>query len=440
MRIAIVGTGYVGLCTGVLLAELGHDVTLVDIDPERVDAVNQAQAPFHEPDLDEALARVREAGRLRGTVDIDEAVPEAEVAFLCVGTPRDESGQADLSAIEQAARDIGEALPAGAEQVVVTKSTVPPGTTETLVRESVLEAADLSEAARVSFAMNPEFLAEGSALADARKPDKVVLGVRDEQAEQRLRAVYADLEAPVRVVDPATAELIKYANNAILATKVSLANELANLCNEIGADWNDVAEAVGLDERISGAFLRAGAGFGGSCFPKDVSAIRAVAEDRGVPSLVLEAVLERNERQPDRVVDLLEAELGSLQGRHVALLGLSFKPGTDDVRGTRALPIHRALVERGAEVRVHDPEAVEAFQQLAPDAIAAGSLEEALTGAEGVIVQTAWPAYAKLSADTVRELGEDAVVVDGRRALDEAAFQRSGLTYRAIGLGRAEDV
>ena len=440
MRIAIVGTGYVGLCTGVLLAELGHDVTLVDIDPERVDAVNQAQAPFHEPGLDEALARVREAGRLRGTVDIDEAVPEAEVAFLCVGTPRDESGQADLSAIEQAARDIGEALPAGAEQVVVTKSTVPPGTTETLVRESVLEAADLSEAARVSFAMNPEFLAEGSALADARKPDKVVLGVRNEPAEQRLRTVYADLEAPVRVVDPATAELIKYANNAILATKVSLANELANLCNEIGADWNDVAEAVGLDERISGAFLRAGAGFGGSCFPKDVSAIRAVAEDRGVPSLVLEAVLERNERQPDRVVDLLEAELGSLQGRHVALLGLSFKPGTDDVRGTRALPIHRALVERGAEVRVHDPEAVEAFQQLAPDAIAAGSLEEALTGAEGVIVQTAWSAYAKLSADTVRELGEDAVVVDGRRALDEAAFQRSGLTYRAIGLGRAEDV
>jgi len=440
MRIAIVGTGYVGLCTGVLLAELGHDVTLVDIDPERVAAVNAGQAPFHEPGLDEALVDGLEAGRLRATRDVDEAVPEAQATFLCVGTPRDESGEADLSAIEQAARDVGQALPTDAEHVLVTKSTVPPGTTETLVRESVLEAADLSEAAHVSFAMNPEFLAEGSALADARDPDKIVLGVRDEQAEQRLRAVYADLEAPVRVVDPATAELIKYANNALLATKVSLANELANLCNEIGADWNDVAEAVGLDERVSGSFLRAGAGFGGSCFPKDVSAIRSVAEAKGVPSLVLEAVLERNERQPARVVDLLAAELGSLTNRKVSLLGLSFKPGTDDVRGTRALPIHEALVERGAEVRVHDPEAVEAFGELAPDAVAAGSLEEALTGVEGVIVQTAWPMYAKLSPDTVRELGEDAVVVDGRRALDEDAFQTAGVTYRAIGLGRAEDV
>lgn len=435
-QVSIVGTGYVGLCTGVLLAELGHEVTLVDLDPSKVQAVKDGRAPFHEPGLDEALKQQVTSGRLDATTDTQRAVDASALTYLCVGTPQDETGAADLTAIEQAARDVGKAL-AGldAEHVVVTKSTVPPGTTRDVVRPAALQAAGDHARGRVSFAMNPEFLREGSALSDARDPDKIVIGAEDPATGRAVEALFEDLEAPIVHVDPSTAETIKYANNAFLATKVGFANEMANVCEAVGADWVDVAEAIGLDDRISERFLRAGLGFGGSCFPKDVAAIAHVAREHGVPSGILDAVLEGNEVQPLRAVELLEAEIGDLAGKRVALLGLSFKPGTDDVRRTRAAPIHDALVDRGAEVVCHDPQASSTFHELRPDATLAETVEDALTGADGCIAQTAWPAYAELGPDRFQAWMVTPVVVDGRRVFDADAMGGSSVTYRAIGLG-----
>jgi UDPglucose 6-dehydrogenase len=435
-HVSILGSGYVGLCSGVVLAERGHNVTLVDVDLERVDAINAGQASFHEPGLDEALARLVDGERLEATTAADAAVDASSITYVCVGTPQDDDGEADLSAIRQAARDVGEAL-AGrdGDHVVVVKSTVPPGTTRDVVREIVEEASGRGPEEGVHVAMNPEFLREGSALADAREPDRVVVGADRERAAERVWSLFEELDTERLTVDPTTAETIKYANNAFLATKVGLSNELANISEQVGADWEDVAEGVGLDDRIEHAFMRAGAGFGGSCFPKDVAAIEYVSRREGVPSGILQAVLEGNQTQPIRAVDLLEGAIGELDGRRIALLGLAFKPGTDDVRETRAAPIYDRLVESGATVVCHDPKARETFREVRPDAETVHDVEAALHGADGCIVQTAWPRYAKLTPAAFAEHMEAPVVVDGRRALDEDAMLASSVTYRAIGLG-----
>ena len=422
--ISVVGTGYVGLCTGVVFAELGHDVWLVDVDPAKLDAVRQGRAPFYEPGVDDALARLQ--GKLRTTTSVKEAVAATRFTFLCVGTPQGKDGAIDLAFIRKAAADVGEALRGKTDHVLVVKSTVVPGTAEDVVKPEAEKAAGHA----VDVVSNPEFLKEGTAMADARKPDRIVVGAGNERAAQAVLALYDGLPGERIAVTPRTAEMIKYAANAFLAVKIAFSNEMANACEKLGVDWYDVARGIGPDPRIGPLFLRAGVGFGGSCFPKDVAAIAHVAKQAGAPSGILDAALRNNEKQALVAVDMLREELGDLKGKRVALLGLAFKADTDDVRETRALPLWQALRAAGAEVVCHDPKAGRNFLKLAPDARVAVTLDDALRGADAAVVQTEWAEYRALDP---RRLPR--VVVDGRRTFDPRAMRAAGLRYRAIGLG-----
>jgi UDPglucose 6-dehydrogenase len=434
-RIAVVGAGYVGLCTAVAFAEHGHRCVLVDVDPKKVAMIRSARTPFFEPGLDEALARHVRSGGIEATDDLAAAVQGADATFLAVGTPQDKSGAIDLAYVRQAAFQVGQALRARTEpHVVVTKSTVVPGTTEGVVAVEVARGRG-GELGPVAIANNPEFLKEGAALHDALHPDRIVVGGRG-AAPAQVWPLYAKFTCPKVTVDPPTAEMIKYAANAFLAVKITTSNEVANLCEKVGVDWMKVAEGIGLDARINPLFLRAGIGYGGSCFPKDVAALRAVADQHHVDTPVLDAVTHLNELQPLRAVDLLRDLVGELKGKRIALLGLAFKPETDDVRETRALPIHLALEAAGAHVVSYDPKGAENFRKLCPSVHLAASAEEALRGAEGVIVATEWQEFRKLDPATLKRLMARAAVVDGRRALDGAAFLAAGVPYRAIGLGR----
>lgn len=424
MDVAIVGAGYVGTTTGVVLAEAGHDVTLVEVDADRRDALAEGEVPFHEPGLDDALADV-----LGGRLTVAGKVEPADVALVCVGTPPREDGSADLSQLKAAADDLAAAVPSWDRRpTVAVKSTVPPGTTRRVVRPRLGEHADL--------AVNPEFLREGSALADARDPDRIVVGTFDDAAEQPMRDLYADRDCPKVFTTPETAELVKYASNALLATKISFANEIALIAEQLGVDVDDVVEAVGMDHRLNAAFLGAGLGFGGSCFPKDVQALRHVARELDVEPRMLDAVLSTNDAQPLWAVRQARTLLDGLDGRRVAVLGLAFKPGTSDVRGSRAVPIVRALADGGATVVGHDPMAGQAFaEHVDAEVTLAGTVEEALDGADACILQTAWPAYAAIDPATFVDRMRRPVVLDGRRALDGASLIEAGVTYRGLGNG-----
>lgn len=424
-RICVVGTGYVGLCTGLVFAELGHNVTFVDVDPSKLDAVRQGRAPFYEPGVDDALKAI--VARVKTTTSVEDAVRASSFTFLCVGTPQGADGAIDLSYVRKAAADVGAALRGVRDHVLVTKSTVVPGTAEDVVRP----AAEAAAGHAVHVASNPEFLKEGTALADARKPDRIVVGADDDGVAHRVLALYAGLPGERIVVTPRTAEMIKYAANAFLATKIAFSNEMANLCERMGIDWYDVARGIGPDPRIGPLFLRAGVGFGGSCFPKDVAAIAHVGRAQGAPSGILEAVLQNNERQADVAVRMLKEEIGDLRGKRVALLGLAFKADTDDARETRALPLWKALTAAGADVVAHDPRAGPNFAKLAPGVKLAASLDEALVGAEAAVLQTEWREYRDLDPKRLPR-----VVVDGRRTFEPAKVRAAGVTYRAIGLGR----
>lgn len=436
-RISIVGTGYVGLCTGLVFAEHGHEVTFVDVDSRKLEAVREGRAPFYEPGVDELLGRIKD--RIETTDDLAAAVRATEFTFLCVGTPQGTDGAIDLTYIRQAARQVGEALqddPRG--HVVVVKSTVVPGTARDVVLPEVQKASGLAPDRDFHVVSNPEFLKEGTALEDALKPDRIVVGAATDEAAQKALGLYDELPGERIAVPTSTAEMIKYAANAFLAIKIAFSNEMANVSERLGIDWYDVARGIGPDPRIGPLFLRAGAGFGGSCFPKDVAAIAHVAEQKGAPSGLLAAALAQNETQPRVAVKLLEEELGGLKGKRVALLGLAFKADTDDVRETRALPMWRALVEAGAHVVCHDPRGADNFRKLAPDAEIAPAIEDALRGADGALVQTEWREYRDLAPATFKELMRAPVVVDGRRTYEPSAMREAGIRYRAIGLGRAE--
>ena len=451
--LAIVGTGYAGLVTAVAMAKHRHRVACVDIDPSRVEAVSSGRAPFFEPGLDEALAGVVRSGRLTATTDLAAAVRSSDATFICVGTPSAPDGSFDLSQVERASRAIGIALRDGGgrrdsssrhrhHHVVVTKSTVAPLQNRTVVLPALEAASGMVAPRDLSLASNPEFLREGSALADALRPDRVVLGTMegDSRARAFLDSLLRPARAPILHTTLEGAELVKLASNAMLATRVAFANEVANLASAVGADGEEVLRGVGMDHRVGPYFLRAGAGFGGSCFPKDLRALVAFAEDRGVGMVVPAAALEQNDVQPIVVVELARRALGgALEGRRVALLGLSFKAGTDDVRETRALPIYRALLEAGARVVCHDPRACAAFTALAaseglPRPKMARSLEAALRGSDAAVLQADWPQYTSLGPQALVDLMGDApVVVDGRRALDPARMRRAGVRYYGIG-------
>ena len=436
--VAIIGGGYVGLCTGAVFAKQGHRVRIVDVLPEKVAAIRRGEAPFHEPGLEDALREVVASGRLTATTDLEAAVRESDFTFLCVGTPQGKDGQSDLTYLRQASAAVGGALRGRRGfHVVVTKSTVPPRTAEDVVRPELEAASGLAMGDDTfQVASNPEFLKEGTAMKDACQPDRIVVGAFSAKAGEAVLSLYDAFDCPKILVDPRTSEMIKYAANAFLALKIGFSNEMANVSERLGIDWYDVANGIGHDPRIGPLFLRAGAGFGGSCFPKDVAAIAHVARTSGAPSRLLQAVLDGNEEQPLVTVKMLREELGELAGKRIALLGLAFKPDTDDVRETRAVPILRALQAAGATVVAHDPAARRTFQALGVPVEMAESAEDALREAHGCIVQTEWADYRRLAPAQFLRLMRAPVVVDGRRTFDPATMLAAGVRYRAIGLGR----
>jgi UDPglucose 6-dehydrogenase len=445
VRISIVGTGYVGLVSGVCLAHVGHEVVGVDLDEAKVAAINAGDCPIHEDGLADLLAGVV-GTRFRATSDLRAAVADTEVTILAVGTPFGEE-RIDLSQIRTAAEQVGAALAdVGRYHVVAVKSTVVPGTTEGVVGPALASASGRRIGQDIGLAMNPEFLREGVAVADFLDPDRIVLGGVDERTLDVLAEVYAPFDGvPVLRVDPSTAEMVKYSANALLATLISFSNEIANLSAAVGTDVDDVLDGVHLDRRLSPTvdgrrispsiltFLRAGAGFGGSCFPKDVRALVAHGEDADVPMPLLQAVLAVNERQPQVLVDRVLHHLDPV-GARIAVLGAAFKPGTDDVRSSAAFPVVAALRAAGAEVVVHDPIALDNFRAARPaDGVAyTDDIGVALDGADTVVLTTAWPEYASLP-ELLR--GRDVLVVDGRRMFDPDDLPRyDGIGYPSSGV------
>ena len=432
VRLFIAGTGHVGLVYAVAFALDGHRVVGADIDAGTVAALNRGEVPFHEPGLPEALKKARRTKRARFSTDIAESAKAAEVIFLCVGTPSRPDGSVDLSQVSAAAKTVGEGMgSAPGYQVVVVKSTVLPGTTQGVVRPALEKASGKDAGPDFGLCVNPEFLREGSALEDALRPDRLVIGAMDERSAKALLKVYARTKCKRMVTALRTAEMIKYATNAFLATKVSFANELANLCDAFGSlNVDEVVEGMGLDPRINPRFLKAGLGFGGSCFPKDVRALLAGGRERGYESRVLRAVLELNDYQPMRAVELAAEAAGPLEGKEVAILGLSFKGGSDDVRESRAIPLAKVLLERGAAVRGFDPEANEAFRRAVPEVEIAPDVKTALARADVCIVHNDWPQWRDLTAADFAEMRRK-VVIDGRRILNRAALE--GIEFVTLG-------
>ncbi|WP_323677105.1 UDP-glucose 6-dehydrogenase AglM [Halorubellus sp. PRR65] len=430
MNVSVVGSGYVGTTIAACLADLGHDVVAIDIDQNVVDSINAGESPIHEPGVEECIAR-HAGDRLRATTDY-AVIPDTDLTFLAIQTPSNPDGSIDTSALEAASEMTGDALADVDEHVVVVKSTVLPDVVDDrLAPRTQAHAGD-----RVSVATNPEFQREGSAVADFLHPDKLVFGTApgDERALDALHECYAPLldaraadghDVPIVETDRATAIMVKYANNAFLAAKVSLINDIGNVCKEYGIDTYDVADAIGLDDRIGAKFLRSGLGWGGSCFPKDVAAIVHAATERGYDPKMLQAAIDVNNHQPERMLGLLENHI-EVDGARVAVLGLAFKPGTDDVRNSRAIPVIQGLQERGATVVAYDPIASENMREHFPDIEYADSAATALDDADAALLTTDWDEFQAL--DDEFDAMRSPVVVDGRRSIEP----RDGMTYEGL--------
>ena len=421
-RVGVFGAGYVGLVTGACLADLGHTVVVRDVVRTKIEGLRRGRLPIYEPGLEELIARNRE--RLSFTLDVREAIAGAEALYVCVDTPPLYSGDADLSRVWT----VIDELPRAVESplVLVVKSTVPVGTGEKV--RAALDARGLSH---VGYASNPEFTAEGTAVRDFMAPDRIVIGAFDEADADAVSELHDGIDAPVARMDPASAEMVKLASNAFLMTRISFINEIANVCEATGADVVKVAEAVGLDHRLGPHFLRAGIGFGGSCFPKDSLALKQLAANSGYHFQLLNAVIEVNELQKRRVIGKLVKNLGTLRGKTIALLGLAFKPHTDDMREAPSLVLAGRLLAEGAAVRVWDPVA-DASAQL-PQARHCATPLEALSGADGAVVVTEWPELRQLPLDEARQVMRNPLLVDGRNFLDPEAARRAGFAYEGIG-------
>jgi UDPglucose 6-dehydrogenase len=417
--VGVIGVGWVGLVTAACFAELGHRVIARDIVPEKVEALSRGEVAIHEPGLADLIQR--NAERITFTTEMDELLDGAQLLFVCVDTPPTYSGDADLSRVRAVVRE----LPAGSDHVLVMKSTVPAGTGESIRR-------DMPDLAYVSC---PEFLKEGTAVADFMHPDRVVIGSDpgDEAGADAVEELYKPLGGEILRTDVASAEMIKLASNAFLATKISFINEIANVCEEVGADVGQVARGMGLDGRIGPSFLRAGIGYGGSCFPKDVSALKMLAGNTGYHFQLLTAVIEVNELQKRRVVGKLEKHLGSLIGKRIALLGLAFKPDTDDMREASSLVLAARLQGEGAEVVAYDPVASERAAEMLGSVEMATSAMEALEGADAAVLVTEWREFAELDWADAAERMTRALIVDGRNFLDPSVLAAAGFEYEGIG-------
>jgi UDPglucose 6-dehydrogenase/GDP-mannose 6-dehydrogenase len=447
MRLSVIGTGYVGLVTGTCLANVGHVVQCVDIRAEVVEQINAGQSPIYEAGLDELLCKVVSNGNLSATTDTRGAVLASEVTLICVGTPNVRKG-VDLSQITAAAQGIGTALAdKWGYHVVAVKSTVLPGTTEGIIKTTIESHAGRKLGDGWGLCMNPEFLREGRAIEDFRRPDRIVIGTSDPKAADALLQVYADFQCPKLLTTPRTAEMIKYVSNSLLATLISFSNEIGNLCAALtGVDARQVWKGVHLDRRLTPVeasvagpagiteFLWHGLGFGGSCFPKDIAALQGFGRQLGEPMRMLEAVRQINVDQPLRIIALLEREM-DISRRRVAVLGLAFKPGTDDVRESPALPVVAALQKKRAQVVVHDPIAMPQAQKRAEfaDVMFARSWEEALRDAEACCLVTAWPEYRGIQPLDFRELMRRPLVIDGRGMYEPGPLAAAGVTWRGIG-------
>ena len=428
----MIGSGYVGLVSGACFADFGHDVCCVDKDAGKIERLLAGVMPIYEPGLDDLVARNVKAGRLRFTTDLADGVRDADAVFIAVGTPsRRGDGHADLSYVYAAAKEIGKAITG--YTVVVTKSTVPVGTgdeVERIIREANRDA-------EFGVVSNPEFLREGAAIDDFKRPDRIVIGSEDERAIDVMRQVYRPLylnQAPILVTGRRTAELIKYAGNAFLATKITFINEIADLCEKVGANVQEVARGIGLDNRIGSKFLHAGPGYGGSCFPKDTLALLKTSQDYEAPQRIVEAVVAVNDtRKRAMGRKVIHAMGGEVRGRTVAVLGLAFKQNTDDMRDSPAIAVVQALTDAGARVRAYDPEAMEQARPLLPGIDYATGTYEAIEGADALVVVTPWDAFRALDLRRVKDLLAQPVVVDLRNIFDPDAMRAAGLTYTGIG-------
>ena len=426
-RIAVVGAGYVGLTTAACLADLGNEVCVVEIDQEKVRSLRRHRVHFYEPGLQEVIERNARAGRLRFTTAYAEAIPEAEFAFLAVGTPEGQNGEADLSHVEQAACSIAQNL--AGPLIVINKSTVPIGTGD-VVSEVIRR---FNTHFPVQVVANPEFLREGSALRDFMQPDRVVIGAHSREAAEKVAKLYEPLQAPVLIYNLYTAEMVKYASNAFLAARISFMNEIARICERVDADAKLVAEGMGLDKRIGSAYLDAGIGYGGSCFPKDVKALAAIAEQYEYHPELLNAVMDINRDQRTLVVDKLRECLGSLRGQVIGMLGLAFKPNTDDMREAPSIEIAGALLKKGAIVRAYDPAAMQKARAVMPELEFRRNAQAVAKGADAIVIVTEWNEFRQLDLQKLKRVMRRPVVVDGRNIYDPEAMRQLGFVYRGIG-------
>ena len=430
MKIAVVGTGYVGLVVGACLAENGNEVVCVDSDEAKIRALEEGRIPIYEPGLDELVLRNRRTGRLAFTALLARTVEAAEIVFIAVGTPAEEDGSADLSHVLGVARDVARAM--RGDTLIVAKSTVPPGTAARL-----REVVGRETTHPFSVVSNPEFLKQGAAIEDFMRPDRVVIGADDPRAAEIMRSLYAPFTrtgAPILVMDCASAELSKYAANAMLATRVSFMNEMANVCERFAGDIDQVRRAVAADRRIGPAFLFAGVGYGGSCFPKDVRALATLARDRGYQCRILEAVQAVNASQKLRLVDKMAAHFTSLEGRTIALWGLAFKPKTDDMREAPSIAIAAAVLERGGRVVAYDPQAGRTARQVLDARVAcAATAYDALEGADALAIVTEWNEFREPDFARMRALMRSPIVFDGRNLFTAERMRAAGFTYVSIG-------
>ena len=433
MKVAMVGAGYVGLVSGACFAEFGADVTCIDIDSDKIGKLREGVVPIYEPGLAELINKNREQGRLAFRDGYDESIAECDLIFIAVGTPaRHGDGHADLKYVYQAVRDIAPHLEG--YTVIVDKSTVPVGTARTVKRI----VGEENPEAEFDVASNPEFLREGAALADFMRPDRVVIGVETRRAEEMLRELYRPLnliETPLLVTDLESAELIKYAANAFLATKISFINEISALCEVVNADVHAVARGMGLDGRIGRKFLHPGPGYGGSCFPKDTRALVRIAQENNVSSRIVEAVMEVNEAQKARMIDKIRSALGGKEnGKTIAVLGLAFKPETDDMRDAPALSILPELIENGVRIHAHDPHAMPEAKTLLPESVLYfDEIYAALAGADAAVLMTEWNAYRGMDLDRIKKTMRGNVFIDLRNVYEPELMRGAGFDYVCVG-------
>jgi len=431
--ISVLGAGYVGIATALTFSSMGYSTLCVDNVRQKIDGINRGIPPVFEPGMDQLLSEMISSGKLTASTDLLKAIETTEITFVCVGTPSREDGGTDLSQMEAAARELGRILAVkdGFHSVVI-KSTVPPGSTLGTIRNTIEKYSGKRAGDDFGLGMSPEFLKEGSALQDSISPDRLVFGTVDLLTEKILTTLYKGMDCPKLYTDVTTAEMIKYCANAFLATKISFANEFSNLCEVLGVDVDEMFKGVAMDRRISADFFRAGVGFGGSCFPKDIKSIITIARGKQKDLKILEAVLDVNEKQYSRVIEILE-EYGPIDGKNLAVLGLAFKGGTDDVRETRSLPVIKKLIEKGARVRAYDPKAVENFKEYEiPGELAyVTNAEEALKDSHAVLVLTEWGEFRNIPEEVFIRLMARPLIIDGRRLFSRDHFREA--EYRAIG-------